>query len=152
MRWIAGIALLGVVTMVAAAGCENDGTRAGADKGNADSRQSEVAIAERGTAQVGGRVAFEIEAGDFFFTPTYLRGTAGQQIALGVVNTSDGTRHNFTITDQGINQDIAPGEAAQINVTFPESGALIFLCKFHVSQGMQGQLLVADASPRPVPR
>jgi hypothetical protein len=35
-------------------------------------------------------------------------------------------------------------------VTFPQSGGLQFFCKHHTAQGMNGLLLVGDATPQSV--
>jgi plastocyanin len=53
------------------------------------------------------------------------------------------TEHNFSVSDQGIDQDVEDGGNADVTVTFPESGTLVFFCKYHQDMGMRGALEVA---------
>ena len=48
--------------------------------------------------------------------------------------------HTFTVTEQSVDQEVQPGDEAEADVTFPESGELSFICKFHESSGMVGAL------------
>ena len=82
---------------------------------------------------------FELEADDFYFNPTTLKGTAGEKLKLEVKNEGS-AEHNFTLEDQNIDQDVDAGEDATVTVTFPDSGVLEFFCKYHKSSGMVGQL------------
>jgi hypothetical protein len=34
-----------------------------------------------------------------------------------------------------------------VEVTVPQSGTVLFFCKFHAPLGMKGQLLASDATP-----
>jgi plastocyanin len=94
---------------------------------------------DHGTKDVSGMDEFSVEADDFYFEPTVLTGTAGQKIEIEVENEGN-VEHNFSLTDQGIDQDVSPGQKAKVDVTFPQSGTLVFFCKFHQSQGMVGAL------------
>ena len=47
------------------------------------------------------------------------------------------------MTDQGIDQDVEDGAKADVTVTFPDSGTLVFFCKYHQNMGMRGALEVA---------
>jgi plastocyanin len=37
-----------------------------------------------------------------------------------------------------------------VEITFPSSGVVRFFCKFHMSRGMNGELLTGDAQPQAV--
>jgi plastocyanin len=50
------------------------------------------------------------------------------------------TKHNFTVEDQKIDEDIDPGSDVSVSVTFPKSGSVEFHCEYHHSSGMVGQL------------
>jgi plastocyanin len=52
----------------------------------------------------------------------------------------------LTISDQGIDQEVQPADEAEVDVTFPESGELAFVCRFHESNGMVGALEVSSAA------
>jgi plastocyanin len=87
-----------------------------------------------------------VEAGDFYFMPTFIRGQPGQQVRLEVTNSSR-TLHNITF-DGGSDTDIRAGEDVEVTISFPASGVLTFYCKYHSSIGMRGQLLAGDAQPQ----
>jgi plastocyanin len=93
---------------------------------------------DRGSASVSGDTA-RIEVGDFYFSPTILSGPAGQEVTLTLESVSQAL-HNFQISDQGIDEDIEPGGRITVTVTFPDSGAVTFECKYHLAQNMRGEL------------
>lgn len=41
------------------------------------------------------------------------------------------TEHNFTLSDQRIDQDVGAGKTASVTVTIPKSGTLTFYCKYY---------------------
>ncbi len=94
---------------------------------------------DHGTKDVSGTDEADVELDDFYFEPTVLKGTPGQEIKLELENEGSAT-HNFTLKAQSIDQTIESGEDAEVTVTFPESGMLEFFCKFHKSMGMVGAL------------
>jgi plastocyanin len=96
-----------------------------------------------GEADVAGESKVDLEADDFYFEPTVITGEAGQTITIHVENAGDST-HNFSITDQDISEDLDPGSDTEVEVTFPDSGTLVYFCKFHQSQGMLGGLEVSS--------
>ncbi len=109
----------------------------GGDEGTAtiDGREAN----DHGTEDVAGEASIELEMDDFYFEPTVLQGEAGQVITLEAFNEGDAT-HNLSIADQGIDVDLEAGGETEIDVTFPESGTLVFECKYHANQGMIGAL------------
>lgn len=101
-----------------------------------------------GTTDVAGMSEFELELDDSYFGPTVLEGEAGQQLTLGLYN-EGGVPHTFTIDEAGIDEELPTGtDGISIDVTFPDSGALVFYCRFHRDQGMVGALSV-DGSLEP---
>jgi len=105
-----------------------------------------VAYADHGTKDVRNRSKLELEADDYYFSPTFLRGRPGQKLTLRVENEAS-TLHNISIPALGIDTDIPPKGKVQVDVAFPASGTLAVSCKFHGSLGMNGQLLTGDAGP-----
>jgi YVTN family beta-propeller protein len=105
-----------------------------------------VTYADHGTKDVRNVSKLELEADDYYFSPTFLRGKPGQKLTL-VVESEAGTLHNISIPTLGIDKDIPPKGKVQVTVTFPASGVLAFFCKFHGSVGMNGQLLTGDTAP-----
>lgn len=94
-------------------------------------------VTNRGTKTVtGGEI--EIEADDFSFGPTFVKGRAGEEVHLTVRNDGDAT-HTFTVDAQDVDEKIEPGEVAHAVVTIPDDGkAVEFSCRFHKGSGMRG--------------
>jgi len=101
---------------------------------------------DHGTKDVSGEASAELEldndGNDYYFNPTILKGSAGEKLTLELSNEGSAL-HNFSITDQGISQDVESGTKAEVTVTFPQSGTLVFFCKYHQTLGMVGALEVA---------
>jgi YVTN family beta-propeller protein len=102
-------------------------------------RIGEVSYADHGSRDVSGRREVHLEADDYYFKPTFLRGKPGQTLTLEVENES-GTLHNLTVPGLGIDRDLAPKSKVKLAVTFPASGIIAFHCKLHQALGMNGQL------------
>ncbi len=105
--------------------------------------------ADHGTQDVRGKAEVHLEADDYYFEPTFLRGQPGQTVKLEIENES-GTLHNLSFPAQGLDKDIPPKGTVEVEVTFPPSGELRFFCKFHSALGMHGALLAGDTAPAPV--
>jgi len=103
-----------------------------------------VAYADHGTKDVRNLSKLELEADDYYFSPTFMQGKPGQKLTLLVENEAS-TLHNISIPALGIDKDIPPKGKVQVEVTFPASGMLGVSCKFHGPLGMNGQLLIGDA-------
>jgi plastocyanin len=92
-----------------------------------------------GMKDVTGMTSVEIEADDFYFQPTILKGSPGQHLMITIKNTAS-TEHNFTIKSEHINKDLSEGKSETVSVTFPSSGTLSFFCEYHKSLAMAGGL------------
>jgi plastocyanin len=94
-------------------------------------------VNNKGVGKVsGGEV--DLEADNFYFKKTFLKGKAGSKVEVTVENEGS-TAHTFTIDAQNIDKTIQPGDSAKVKVTIPANGkAADFYCRFHVGQGMQG--------------
>jgi len=103
-----------------------------------------------GTETVTGKATHDLEADDYYFEPTFLRGTPGQRLTLEIENEST-TLHNLTVPDLGIDRDLPPKGKVVLDVTFPPSGVVRFYCKLHEALGMNGELLAGAAMPAAVP-
>ncbi len=100
----------------------------------------------KGTQDVSGKGTFELEldndGGKYYFKPTVLKGTPGQQLTLTLKNEGD-TLHNFSLVgSEASGVDVQAGQEGSIQVTFPQSGFVEFFCKYHRSLGMVGELTV----------
>src|SRR5437879_9368616 len=104
-----------------------------------------VTYDNHGTKDVRNLSKLELEADDYYFSPTFLRGRPGQKLTL-LVESEASTLHNISIPALGIDRNIPPKGKVEVNVTFPSSGVLAFFCKFHGALGMNGQLLTGDAA------
>lgn len=98
------------------------------------------AVEIHGTKDVSGETGkVEIEMDDNYFNPTVLKGTPGQKVTLELKNEGQ-VAHTFTVSEQSVDQEVQPADEAEVDVTFPESGELTFVCRFHQSSGMVGAL------------
>ncbi len=135
-----------VFTLVLVAGACGEGSEKTSESGG-EQEGGTISIAgqsanDHGEKDVSGETSLELEADDFYFEPTVLKGAAGESITLEISNES-GTLHNFSLTDQAIDQDIPADGSTEVDVTFPDSGTLLFFCKYHQTSGMRGALEVA---------
>jgi plastocyanin len=94
---------------------------------------------DHGMRDVSGESSVELEQDNFYFEPTVLEGTPGQKLTIELSNEGSAL-HNFSIPDQSIDQDVQPDAKGEVTVTFPDSGTVVFFCKYHQSQGMVGAL------------
>jgi YVTN family beta-propeller protein len=104
-----------------------------------------VTYSDHGTKDVRNVSKLELEADDYYFSPTFLRGKPGQKLRLLVENEAS-TLHNISIPSQGVDKDIPPKGKVTVDVTVPASGVLAFSCKFHGPLGMNGQLQTRDVA------
>jgi len=152
LRWMTGLGA--VVVAAAAAGC-GSGSSGGSvavpqsepsSSAPAESSTSDtiagVAANDHGTKDVSGMRTFTIEADNYYFDPSVLKGTPGQKLTLVIENTSS-TQHNFSVKEQNINSDLDSKAKVTTHVTFPSSGVLSFFCEYHKSEGMAGGLLTS---------
>jgi plastocyanin len=138
--WMTAAVALGLVSIVLVASC-----------GGGDDESSEggtttigdVSANDHGTKDVSGESEVEVELDDDYFEPTVLEGTPGQKVTLELEN-EGGSEHNLTIDELQIDQDVEPGDKAEVEVTFPDSGTLTFFCKYHRGQGMAGAFRTAS--------
>jgi plastocyanin len=134
------------IGMVAAA-CGKSSSSTPASGGSSGGEQSKTMTIngdkanDHGTKTVSGG-ELEVELDQFYFEPTVIKGPAGQKVTLELKNEGS-TLHNFSLTDQGVSQDVAGGEDKKVTVTIPQSGIVEFFCKYHKSLGMVGELSAA---------
>jgi YVTN family beta-propeller protein len=121
---------------------------AAAPSGSQPSRSGPTSMKfnDHGTVDVRGQDEIDLEADDNYFAPTFLRGAPGQTLTLVVENESS-SLHNVSIPGLGVDTNVAPHGSTEIQVTFPQSGSTTYFCKFHTALGMNGALLVGDATP-----
>lgn len=125
--------LLLLVLLLVAAAC-------GGDEGGTTTIDGRSAN-DHGTEDVSGEASVELELDDFYFEPTILEGEPGEQITLKAANEGD-EAHTFTSDDLGVDQVFQPGEEHDLTITFPDSGTVVFFCRFHEARGMVGAVEV----------
>lgn len=97
---------------------------------------------DHGAVDLSGQSETSLELDDFYFEPTVLMGEPGQTLSIELENEGNAP-HTFTINSALLDEELAPGDKVEADVTFPDSGALTFICRFHAGQGMQGALSVS---------
>jgi plastocyanin len=134
-----------VVLVLAAAGCGGGGDNEESSEGGTTTIAG-TQTESHGMKDVSNETGkVEIEMDDNYFEPTVLEGKPGQQVELELKNEGTAT-HTFTLSEQSVDQEVQPADEAEVNVTFPKSGELKFVCRFHGSLGMIGGLQVAGSS------
>jgi plastocyanin len=141
------VILAACALLLVAAGCgsssgsSSGGTTEESGGGGGQRTIAGVQANDHGTRAVEDSGKTEVEMDDFYFEPTVLEGEAGQTVELELKNEGD-TEHTFTIDSQNVDQELGPGEEAEVEVTIPKSGVISFYCKFHKDSGMAGALAV----------
>jgi plastocyanin len=134
------ILVAAVFLLVGAAAC--GGGYGGDDKKSEEGTTTTIGGVQtesHGTKDVSGMSdeKVEIEMYDNYFEPTILKGEPGQKVRIELKNEGEAA-HTFTVTEQSVDQEVQPGDEAEADITFPESGELTFVCRFHKSSGMVG--------------
>jgi plastocyanin len=91
------------------------------------------------SAPAGGGATLEQGAGGaLVFAPKTLAVKQGTTITVSNVGSAP---HTFTVTGQNIDTENQPGQSQQVAIDLAP-GSYPFICRFHVSQGMTGTLIV----------
>lgn len=143
MRRTLGLVLAASLIFAACGG--GDEADPAADDAAQEQQMDEGVEPEGGSGEpvdVSGESDLEMEVDDFYFEPGTLQGEAGQELTVALHNEGD-SPHTFTLSDQDVDEELQPGDETEVTVTFPDSGELEFVCRFHSGQGMTGTLAVA---------
>ena len=97
---------------------------------------------DAGTYSVAGSETLEMTAREFAFSPTLVLGPPDLAVEIDLVAEGGGT-HSFTLPEEEIDQDVAGGETVRISTRFPDTGTIVFFCKYHRERGMVGGLTAA---------
>ena len=140
-------ALALAITALLVAGCGDD-DEGGVTEDSAASAAVEVdgqPANYKGAETVTGE-AVEMEEDEYYFEPTVLSGEPGQKVTVEITNEGD-EEHNFTVEDQGIDEDTGPGESTTVKAEIPDSGMVPFYCSYHETENMRGALAVTGEEP-----
>jgi plastocyanin len=88
-------------------------------------------------SKAGGSATVSVEQDNYYFEPTFIKGSPGEVITLQLKNEGS-VQHSFTVDSLNIEKVVSPDGKDTVQVTLPSSGVVVFHCKFHFSQGMQG--------------
>jgi plastocyanin len=81
--------------------------------------------------------AVEMEADDFYFEDTFIKGAKGDTVTVTIKNEGS-VQHTFTIDKQDISETLDPGDSATIEVEIPANGKpAAGYCRFHEGSGMK---------------
>lgn len=101
-------------------------------------------VVDKGTVNLtasGATVTQTVQAGDDWFSPTFIKAAPGARVTLTIEDVGD-VVHTFTVDSQHV--DVVfdkKGQKHTVTVTLPAAGQpLVFYCKYHQSVGMQGAL------------
>jgi len=136
-RTMLTFALVVAAVTLLAAGCGGGGNDEGGEAGTTTIAGEPAS--DHGSMEVSGEEELDLEADDFYFEPTVLTGSPGQKLMIDIENEGSAS-HTFTIDGQDVDVTVEPGDRAEVEVTFPQSGEIRFYCRFHEAQGMAGAL------------
>jgi len=142
MTRIQGIVVIAALFLVfAAAGCGGGSSSSSSEEGEETSTTIMGSqVQSHGTKDVSGASGkVEVELDDNYFEPTILKGKPGQMVELELKNEGTAT-HTFTLAEQSVDAEVQPGDETEVDVKFPASGELKFVCRFHGAEGMIGAL------------
>ncbi len=151
MTRIQGVVVIAGLSLVfAAAGCGGGGGGSEeSEEGPTSTTIMGTQVESHGTKDVSNATEkVEVELDDNYFGPTILKGKPGQMLELELKNEGN-TAHTFTLSEQNVDAEVQPGDETEVDVTFPESGELKFVCKFHEGEGMIGALQSSAGSSTP---
>jgi plastocyanin len=98
-----------------------------------------VSCSKQASARTPGAVTLREGPGNgYTFAPSTVTVNRGQLITLDNVSQ---VPHTFTVTGRGMDVETQPGKTSQITIDLPP-GTYPFICRFHVSLGMKGTLVV----------
>lgn len=84
-----------------------------------------------------GQEQIRIDAGNSSFRPTYIDVKAGTTLRVRLGNPGQ-LRHSFTIDALKVDQILEPQtRVVELSIKIPDED-VVFYCKFHRAQGMQG--------------
>ena len=133
--------LLALGVLATACTASSSSAAAPAATSSATPTTSPIPTSPAPAADVAGKSAFTIDTYDNFFSPDTLMGSANQKLMLTIDNKGAAV-HTFTIQSENVDVTLMPGTSQTVKVTFPKSGSTQFVCRFHESMGMVGQLQV----------
>src|SRR6476660_962902 len=133
MKRIQGVVVITALSLLfVAAGCGGSSSSSSNEsEGTTSTTIMGTQTESHGTKDVStasGKV--ELEMYDNYFEPTVLKGKPGQMVELELKNQGK-VAHTFTLSEQSVDKEIQPGDETETQVTFPQSGELKFVCKFH---------------------
>lgn len=130
---------------LAVAGCGSSGSSNGSGGGgNGGNTIAGLSANNHGEQDVTGKTDTTIQASNFYFSPSVLKGSPGQALMLHIKNTGS-TPHNITVANEKVDSIINSNATVTVQVTFPTTGILSFWCSFHKSNGMAGGLLTSGS-------
>lgn len=133
--------LLALGVLATACTASSSSAAAPAATSSATPTTSPIPTSPAPAADVAGKSTFTIDTYDNFFSPDTLMGSADQKLMLTIDNKGAAV-HTFTIQSENVDVTLMPGTSQTVKVTFPKSGSTQFVCRFHESMGMVGQLQV----------
>ena len=110
-----GRSLVGALAFVALLGAACGGDVGGDDAGAASGGE-------------GGGGSVTLTAAEFAWDPDTLTASAGSSIEL--VNEDD-AKHNLTIEDAGVDEDVDGGASVTVDLGDVEAGSYEFVCEYH---------------------
>jgi len=145
-----------IVALVATVGCGKSKKSSSSSSGSPTTAAAGAATTEAPPVTLEGIVnnkgtttlssgALTITEQEFSFTPTFVKAGAGATVAITLKNAGQ-SQHTFTIDSLSVDQVVAPGATATVDLRLPAGGTVAWYCRFHKSSGMQGAFVLPGSS------
>jgi plastocyanin len=139
VRLLVAVMALGLVAAACSSGNDAASGNTGST-GTTGSTGSSGTTGSSGATGGAGGTSQTITIKDFAFSPSQITGPAGATLTITITN-NDTPTHSFTLDDNSVSQDIAPGTTETVEVPLPSSGTVGWHCKYHPT--MIGTITVA---------
>jgi plastocyanin len=106
-----------------------------------------LALAACGTSASSGSggLSESLTASNYQFSPASFSAPANSQVTVTIKNSEASTKHNFTIKEFGINEDLDAGQTVTKTFTVAGNATVTYYCEYHGdSKGMKGTLTVGS--------
>ncbi len=151
---LALVTAVGLTVVVGFTACSSDSDSSGSSTSTTTTKAGANApvtlsgkVNNMGTTDIsddGSSASIHVAMNDFSFAPTFVKVAPDQKVTVELENKGS-TAHTFTLTALDIDQEVQPGQKAEVTVIAPASRNAAFFCRFHQDSGMQGALFATSS-------
>ncbi len=131
------VVVLAVVAL-AGVGCAQDEEPTVQEPTSPAATETPAEVNDEGTATFTSEdVELEIELDNFYFKPTFIK-LPGEATVKAELHNEGSATHTFTSDALGVDEELEPGAAKEVEISIGTKTRYEFYCRFHQDQGMRG--------------